>query len=318
MKTRAYLLILIILAPFVYAEYSELRDIKKESKKAIKKYSIGLSNVDPKFEGVVNFAISLQTIENPEDVNIAEITVQSQDYWRAVMEMAPSDPSILFAHAHLYAAQGQIERAKTYLILGNISMGDELKSEFNKFKKRIEKLEKRAERDIKKGIALHDKQKYTEAIKIYDMVLKEHPNCAWAYYEKAFSYLTMWSEKKNEDYKIKYEQMLAQCRECDPFYWQAYSGNNKNNRLNKMLTIMGKIHSFSSGEKRDKEAFIKYAEGCEEIEIYAIAAHARWKLAQTDGDNAKTHLKKFLELIEKAGCKDTQLLRDQFILDEED
>lgn len=40
---------------------------------------------------------------------------------------------------------------------------------------------------IKEGIALHEKGEYKEAIKLYDMVLKQNPKNEFALYEKAFS-----------------------------------------------------------------------------------------------------------------------------------
>lgn len=65
---------------------------------------------------------------------------------------------------------------------------------------------------IKEGIALHEKGQFKEAIKLYDMVLKQNPNNEFALYEKAYSLVYLGKERaamriarkltKSEDDKV--------------------------------------------------------------------------------------------------------------------
>ena len=174
-------------------------------------------------------------------------------------------------------------------------------------------MDRRTGREIGDGIKYHDKQEYSKAIEVYDRVIAEHPNCALAYYEKGLSYMMM--SKADPGLKQKALQMYAECRLRGPFHWKAYQGNDPN-VIRKLQVYLKQVHPFLSGKQRNKEGFAAFAEGCEAMELYPLAAHAQWKLALIDADNAKQHLKRFIDLIEKSGCKEADFFRKQFRLDE--
>jgi hypothetical protein len=112
-------------------------------------------------------------------------------------------------------------------------------------------------------------------------------------------------------------QMYAACRRCDPFYWQAYQGSDQ--KVLEQLTVLGtKVVPFVSGKQRTKEALVAFAEGCEAIELYPFAAHARWILTRADPEHMQQHLKAFVRLIEKCGCEDAEFFRNQFQFDADD
>jgi tetratricopeptide (TPR) repeat protein len=314
MKLRLALFFLLSLGCIVRAEYKELTKLKKFSKDALKEYSERLSNVDPKFEGVVNFGKALKRIEDEPDVSIAELTVESRDYWRAVLEMVPTDPSILFAHGYLHTTRGETAYAEIYFMLGSMTMGDEFSGELEEYRNLKAELDKRVEREISKGARYHDKKKYSKALDCYDAVIAEYPNCAWAFYEKGFTYMMM--GRDNTELEKQRQQMYSQCRRCDPFYLYSYQGSDQK-ILDKLMVLGTKVYPFISGEKRDIEAFKAFAEGCEEMELYSFAAHAHWKLIHFDTDNMKDHIRKFLDLLPKSGCKEADFFRSQFNLEED-
>lgn len=289
-------------------EYEELAALKAFSRDAIQECANRLTNVDPKFEGVINFGKVLQKVSDKIDIDIDSLTTTNKDYWRAVLEMAPTDPSILFAHAYLHIIRGEISKADTYFLLGSLIMDDAFRKELSIYNKLRSKLNKRMTHDIQRGIEHHDRKKYDQAIKVYDRVIEQYPNCAWAYYEKGLSYLM-----KGKGNRPLAERMFSECRQRDPFHWRAYQGSDQ--EVIQKLMVFKKIHPFISGEKRNVETFKMFAEGCEEIELYPIAAHSRWILTVLDREHMKDHIKIFLDLLSKSGCKDAQFFRDQFKLD---
>lgn len=58
---------------------------------------------------------------------------------------------------------------------------------------------------IRQGTTLHDEQRYDEAIKLYEQVLKENPDCVLAMYEMAYSYYA----KRNPDKTLEIAQKAA-------------------------------------------------------------------------------------------------------------
>jgi len=122
MRVSLGILLTLLFPVLVHAECEELVELRKSSQAALRGYAERLINVDPKFEGVVGFGRTLRSIRDPATVNVGQITVANKDYWRAVLEMVPADPSILFAHAHLHAARGETAYAEIYFLLGGLTM----------------------------------------------------------------------------------------------------------------------------------------------------------------------------------------------------
>jgi tetratricopeptide (TPR) repeat protein len=277
----------------------------------VAQYAVRLAAEDQKFEGIIKFAESLKVINKDSKVDIAKLTYQCKNYWRAVLEMTPKDSSILFAHAHLHASYGETAYADMYFLLGSLTDAKSRQAEFNKYKDLRDNLNKSVSREIGEAVKLHDKRQYAKAVEVFDRVIAGHNNCAIAYYEKGLSYMVM-SKTGSSDPNLKDKalQMYAECRARDPFFWKAYQGGDPNVIAN-LKVCLEKVVPFVSG-KRNKKTFIAFAEGCEEMELYPFAAHARWKLALIDSANLPEHMKKFLDLIEKSGCKETDFFRKQF------
>jgi len=314
MRVFLALLLIILLPPLGYAEYEELTTLKDSSSSTVQKHAKQMHRVDPKYEGVVNFGKALLTIEDIDKLDVDQLTVTSKDYWRAVMEMVPSNPAILFAHAHLHSARGETAHAEAYFLLGSLGMSDDFKKEFSEYWKLKTNLDQRLSDELQIGMQYHDKEKYTKALLVYDDVISQHPNSAWAFYQKGFSYLMM--GKANPDHERKMKKMFSECRQRDPFYWQAYQGDDQE-LIRKLIVLGEKVHPFISGEKRDVESLKAFAEGCEEIGLFSFAAHARWKLTLYNSENKYTHVRKFLNLLGKCGCEDVDFFRDQFNLGED-
>ena len=316
MKERIGILVWVLLSVSVAsAEYEELVVLKVSSGQMLGQYAGRLAAVDPKFEGVVQFGAALQTIGDPLAVDVGALTYRNKHYWRALLEMVANDPAILFAHAHLHAARGETDYADVYFVLGSLIVDKRPRGDLNKYERQRRRLMRRVEKDIRRGTKLHDRGKYTEALAAYDRVLAAFPHCAWAFYEKGYAYLMMGKDDPN--LAAKRTEMYAWCRRCDPFYWQAYQGNDQN-VLKKLTVLATKVVPFVSGQQRTKEALVAFAEGCEAMELYPFAAHARWILTRADPEQMQQHLKAFIRLIEKCGCEDAEFFRNQFQFDADD
>jgi len=156
MKTHLSVLLGCLVCSVSFAEYKELETLKQSSHQALMKYSQRLAAMDPKFEGVVKFGQTLQAISDETNVDIAKLTYQSENYWRAVLEMTPKNSSILFAHAHLHVARSETAYADAYFLLGSLTAGKSHRTELDKYKRLRNELNKRAAREIDVGIKLHD------------------------------------------------------------------------------------------------------------------------------------------------------------------
>jgi hypothetical protein len=314
MKRIAATAIMVILshACSTWAVYPELAAVRTQSLQNLRKLSEVLTSVDAKFVGVISFGKAIGTAHPENMAQVDEITLHNPDYWRAMMEMAPGDPAILFAHAYLLACAGEVDYADVYMALGSLNMSKDFISHTKRWQDLTKALRDVSTGQIKKGIALNDSKKYKEAISVYDDVLTQYPCCAWAMYEKGLTIMLMNGTKGAG--KSGSAAMFAACRLHDPFRWQAYQGSDQK-VLSSLPVLLGKVIPYYSGEKRTPESFNDFAEGCEEIGLFQIAAVCQWRLANSDSSNQKRHLIKYLSLMEKCGCPNMPFFRAQFALE---
>ena len=313
MKKYAVPCIVCIVCSMGRAEYPELTALKESSRKVLTAYAERFAGDDAKFEGLVALGKALKAVEDPAKADVAKLTYQSKAYWRAVLEMTPQDSSVLLAQAHLHAARGERDCADAYFLLASVTMDKSRSEELAAYSRLRDALNARVSREIERGVKLHDMGHYTKAIEIYDGILAEYPCCSQAYYEKGYSYLMM--RASGPAMKQKADEMYAECRRLDPFWWKAYQGGGPA-VVKKLQVCMEKVQPFVSGKQRSKADFVAFADGCEAMELYPFAAHARWKLAMMDPDHMRDHVKVFLDLLEKCGCEDPAFFRRQFRLDE--
>jgi len=294
------------------AEYPELAALKYYAQKKLAAYSMKLSSVDPKFQGVVAFGKSLD--DSKSDGNRLKTILLSVDYWRSVMEMNGKDPTILFATAYIYIAQGQISLGERYLFLASLTMEDSYRQEIEEYQMLSNQLQTRVKEDMEKGIALNDKKEFAQAINIYDGVIKGFPSCDWAWYEKGLTHLLIKMDSEsslkltNKDESIP---IFAKCRELNPFFYQAYQGSDKM-VIARMLPVVN-ARSFLDGKIKGIEGLNKFASGCKNAGIYDFAAHAEWKLILLDDPSKqKEHLKSFFDDLEFLNVENLQFLKSQF------
>lgn len=313
MRRLVIMLVVLVMCPTTHAEYAELKSLKRFGLEALSRDARWLTSQDAKFEGIVAFGKALAEIEDASAVDLPKLTFKSKDYWRAVVELMPENSAILLAHAHLHVARGEPDYADAYFLLATVSRDEKVPAELNRYRPLRDALNQRAQKDLDRGIKLHDIRRYTSAIRVCDQVLAEYPGCALAYYEKGFAYLMM--SQSRPAMKEKANAMYAECRSRDPLYWKAYQGGGPT-VVAKLTACIEKVTPFVSGKQRNKEGLAAFAEGCEAMELYPFAAHAQFKLAALDSDRTEAHLRKLFDLIEKCGCAEADFLRRQLKLDD--
>lgn len=326
MRKTVILLLVCIFNGSVFAQIREMDAIKKFSRDRLKEYTESLIE-DKNLIGAVNFALALQDVLDSNNVtqkDIIKLTNENVDCWRAAIELTPRNSSVLFAIAYLYASIGEISYADVYFIIGAINTDQRTRKELDAFMLLKDNFYAVLQNEISEGIKLHDMGQYKKAIEIYDRAIAKFPQNPSVYYEKGLSYMM---ESRPADantdkdiisgsdpnLKAKALEQYKICREKDPFFWRAYQGDDPK-VIEKLKIYIEKVAPFYSGQKRDIESLKAFAEGCEQMEQYPFAAHARLKLSLLDPKNTPEHMEKFFGLIQKSGCKQAENLKMLFAL----
>jgi len=213
------------------------------------------SGVDAKFEGVKNMGELIKQT-NVDSVDIEKITYRNYDYWRAMLEMVPGDQLIPAMHVYLYVAQGQfgkagrilnviypctdVEATKTYFL-------DDLNSRLRVFHYFLEK-------EVRRGIRLHDQGRYREAIAVYKKILKDYPNSAWVNYEWFFS-LEIMSDKSHKPQWAAWKQRIYA---CDPLYETQFEASSPEEGYEFWLRL--KLKELLADGANLKEIMLPYAD----------------------------------------------------------
>jgi tetratricopeptide (TPR) repeat protein len=142
----------------------------------------------PPDEATRNFGKVLgQSVKREGPVDVAALTEQNPDYWRAMFQSAPDDPLVHAARVALHVANGEIDQARRLAdALALFGDDDNWGSSYvlRDFRLSVQLFDEEITARIRKGIALNDQGQLAEALKVYDSVLKDHPKSAWALYER--------------------------------------------------------------------------------------------------------------------------------------
>ncbi len=254
------------------ARYPRLSDLKAMAELRLDRYASTFQNVDPKFAGVIAFGKALGERRGKD---IDALALKNPDFWRALMEMVPQDPSVGFSLAYLYASRGLLAAAQAWLLISAPEMDTgPFGGDLDQLKGAITLAEAEVGLDIKKGIALHDEKRYDEAMAAYDGVLAGHGENAWALYEKSFSMLA----KDAPGSKGAREELYKTIRDIDPFYFEAYQGKVDAARKAQIVALLTDVHPFLKGPGRSAKAYERFAYGCEAMGQHHYAEQVFWKL----------------------------------------
>ncbi len=261
--------------------------------------------VDDQFVGVKNFGKLIQGNNYAMTLNVEQLTSHNKDYWRACMEMNIGNQLITVAKIALLVSQGEFDYATKYIEI--IRMYSDPKAiphnYLKEMSRRLEEFSKQLEVEKNRGILEHDKGNYTEAIAIYQSVLKKYPNSAGVKYELYYSKNALDVKNKSRDIgdRSDWDEAKLSIYKSNPVYgMDVRASNGKEGYL--LFRRQSIQELFKSRDNKNKDLYT-YADIAMDLGIYDFAAQLFWLSSTFDKEN-KDALTKYLYCIEKLGVTD--------------
>lgn len=258
---------------------------------------------EDQFPGVKNFGNLVAQTDFSQEVDVLAMTDKNNDYWRATLEMVPSNQLIPLTKVAMLISQGEFDYAMRYLEI--ISMYTDPKTITNKYledvSSRLGQFYAELNKQVTSGIAQHDKQNYTAAIEIYEQVLNAHPKSAWALYEHYFSTNQLQvdkKEKKLEDYTNWYA-IKSTIYGHNPVYdvdVHATTGEEAYAMFRRQ-----EIQQLFRDQKKIIDDLYTYGEIALDLDAPAIAAQLFWISASVNEEKQDESLNYFLYSLNKLG-----------------
>lgn len=258
--------------------------------------------VDDQFAGVKNLGNLVQTTNFQKPQDITGMTSTNSDYWRAIMEMSIGNQLIPATKIFMLVSQGECDYAQKYLEM--ILYFSESKSVpdhyLTELADRLDVFYTQLNTQIQAGIAFHDQGKYSEAIALYEDLLKDYPNSAWASYELYFSQNAL--DLKNKKYEMndrtEWKKAKTGIYAKNPLYNLDVSATNgKEGYLLFRRQAISKL--FQNRESMLSDVYT-YADIAFDLEVYDFAAQLFWLSFTFDKQN-ESSLDMFLYSLEKLG-----------------
>jgi hypothetical protein len=262
------------------------------------------SSVDEKFIGV-RYTGKVFSEASYLDKKTDEVTINSSQYWRGVMEMSPGNFIVQASQVFMHVENEEFDIARRYLRLlmffadKKSIASDYLKGIANKF----DLFYHTHDSLVQKGIALHDKGKFDDAIHVYQNILAQFPGSAWANYELYFSTNAKADGFKNTGKTVsQWNEYKTSVYNADPLYPMGGGANNSKDGY--ILFRHMEVGELFKDNKKLKEDLIRYADIALDLEAYAFAAHIYWNLYTISGTEkwrGRDFLTYFLYSLQKQG-----------------
>jgi tetratricopeptide (TPR) repeat protein len=260
--------------------------------------------VDKQFVGVKNLGALVSRTDFSVSQNLASITSQNADYWRATLEMGLGNQIVPATKICTLISQGQFDHAMKYLEIVNIF--SDPKSIANSYLAelawRLQGFNEQLNTEINKGVAEHDKGNYQNAINNYNSVLASYPNSAWALYELYYSQNALEVKKgkiKLED-RSNWDKAKINIFKANPLYnMDVRASNAKEGYLLFRRQEISKL--FKSKEEKLNDVY-KYADIAMDLGVHDFAAQLFWYSFTFSKGNDKA-LNRFLYCMEQLGIK---------------
>ncbi len=174
-----------------------------------------MAGVDDRFEGVLAFAEILRNTDPVDDIDVEALTDSSSTYWRARLEMALEDPSIVGARVFLHLSRGEIDLAKRVLVVVNPSACKPcLASEYLvELQTLLAVYSDGLSTMISLGIDEFDRGELQAAIDRFSKITDIAPRCARAWHEYYLAYGT-----KHGDINALHDEYVARVYGSDPLF----------------------------------------------------------------------------------------------------
>ncbi|MFT6981456.1 MAG: tetratricopeptide (TPR) repeat protein [Crocinitomicaceae bacterium] len=258
--------------------------------------------VDDQFVGVKNFGELITKTDFDEKQKISPLTSENQDYWRAIMEMSVGNQLIPITNVFALVSQGEFDYATKYVEV--LLMFSDPKSIANTYLEelwsRLNTFNNDVNGRIEKGFVYHDSGKYQKAIDLYNEILKEYPNSAWAKYEVYFSQnaLSVELEKASLVDRTEWDKAKVGIYKSNPLYpLNVNASNSREIYLMFRRISIGEL--FKDRENRLSDIY-EYASIAMDLEVYDFAAQLYW-ISITFDKTENDALFRFLYCLEKLG-----------------
>lgn len=164
---------------------TELDGLRAWAREASQHIGTTLAAADPEFPGVRQFGTVLSASEDREIGSVAAVTDSSSAYWRARLEMARENPSVLVGRVLLHLRSGEIDRAARLMpILPGCPMYETYATIcYRELAQKLPHYTEARQRAIESGIAAFDAGDHVSAMACYDAVLAADSLCAGAWHE---------------------------------------------------------------------------------------------------------------------------------------
>ncbi|MFC1572237.1 hypothetical protein ACFL6M_01435 [Candidatus Eisenbacteria bacterium] len=257
-----------------------------------------LGKVDAKFEGVRGQAAVMRGTESLGQETVASLTDSSGTYWRARLEMAVADVSIIASRVFMHLAHGEIERTQNLLLLlykfhwepsaANDYL-EELRALLTIYLDQRHSL-------IKQGISAFDRGDSQEAIRVYRQVLQADSSCAWAWHEYFLARETTADLESAED---GYDTHVYGANPLYPIGMFASTGES----AFRIERRMGISELFADPDSF-AEDLLSYADIALDVETLGLAAEIYWQAILYNEENRDRALDGFLYCLEQLGVTD--------------
>ncbi|MEM0577973.1 hypothetical protein [Flavobacterium polysaccharolyticum] len=258
--------------------------------------------VEEKFAGVKNFGNLISKTSFSEQQEILKLTGNNSDFWRAIMEMESGNQLIPVTKIFMLISQGEFDYAIKYIeIIKMFSKKETYADKYlNDLAIRLELFNKQLNSEIYRGITEHDKGNFDKAISIYNEILKQYPNSAWANFELFYSQSEL--NKKNGEGKLNsienWNKKKNNILDHNPFYGLPISSQNPEDAY--LLFRRNSIGGLFKDKKERLNDIYKYAEIAMDLKIYDFAAQLFW-FSFSHSKNNEDSIYRFLYCIEKLG-----------------
>lgn len=242
------------------------------------------ASVDPKFAGVQATGRKIRHLDYSGPIDVRHELFASENYWRGVMEMVQGNPLIAVLPVFLHIANGDWDQANRQAqILKPYNNADSLAGEeLNNAIACIEVCQEAVAREIKRGIALHDRGQYAEAVQVYQGILDAGIHSAWARYELFFSKIHENDQAEFRDLvsgkdTSAWDHAAMEIYAFDPMYGTQFTGR----RGKDMGALQARLELQAMAAKPPKkieEHLQKYADLALKLEAYPTAAQLYWNM----------------------------------------
>ena len=246
------------------------------------------AGVDPKFAGVIATGRKVQQLDLSQPLDVEQLTYRDPDFWRGTIEMAPGNQLVGAMPLLLFVANGEIAKAgHLYSVLRpNTLDGSSAGLLLARLGSMLGPFTRQHNDRIQKGIKLHDKGRYHEAIEVYRDILADYPGSAWARYELFFSTLhrdKLMPPSAQAQLDQRWEAAAAEIYKLDPLYdvqMTASRGKNLGSMIDRLT-----LRSMEEKPPADPiQAFATKAEIALHLGRYGEAAQTYWLLLFCKGD----------------------------------